>query len=462
MDDKFKETLKKIEEGISKGNIPTSSSTEFSPEKTAYLAGDPNCPHCGGLGYLRSDFPVGHPEFGRLQICVCRRAEVSQRTRHKLYAASQLAELKHLTFENFEPRGRGGNNQNQANSIEVAFQTTQQFAQELKGWLFLQGGFGCGKTHLAAAVANFVVDHGVKTIFLTVPDLLDTLRYTYQDPEETFESRFEEIRGVRLLILDDFGTQNATPWAQEKLFQILNHRYVNELPTVITTNVPFEQIEGRIRSRLSHPELVRRVSISAPDYRRPYDEGKVHELSSLSLFREKTFGQFKMRKGEGLPTDEVKNLDKVFRTARDFAESPQGWLVLTGTYGSGKTHLAAAIANYQAGIAEEPPLFVVVPDLLDHLRATFNPSSAVSLDRRFEEVRTARLLILDDLGTQSATPWAREKLYQLFNYRYNAKLPTVITTTDSLEDMDPRIRSRMLDKSVCRVLAITVPTYRGK
>ena len=90
-------------------------------------------------------------------------------------------------------------------------------------------------------------------------------------------------------------------------------------------------------------------------------------------------------------------------------------------------------------------MFVVVPDLLDHLRATFNPSSGTSYDRLFDEVRSSPLLILDDLGTQSATPWAREKLYQLFNYRYVAELPTVITTSAKLEDIDPRIQSRMLD-----------------
>ena len=50
------------------------------------------------------------------------------------------------------------------------------------------------------------------------------------------EQRFEEIRNAGLLILDDFGTQNATPWAQEKLFQIINFRYINKLPTVITTS----------------------------------------------------------------------------------------------------------------------------------------------------------------------------------------------------------------------------------
>ncbi len=134
--------------------------------------------------------------------------------------------------------------------------------------------------------------------------------------------------------------------------------------------------------------------------------------------------------------------------------------MLTGPYGSGKTHLAAAIANHRAELGA-PPLFVVVPDLLDHLRATFSPSSSISLDRRFEEVRTASLLILDDLGTQSMTPWVREKLYQLFNYRYNAELPTVITTADTFDDMDPRLRSRMLDTRLCTIYGITVPSYRG-
>ncbi len=87
------------------------------------------------------------------------------------------------------------------------------------------------------------------------------------------------------------------------------------------------------------------------------------------------------------------------------------------TFGCGKTHLGAAIANYRASEGFSP-MFIVVPDLLDHLRSTFNPSSETSYDRRFEEVRSAPLLVLDDLGTQAATPWVKEKLYQLFNYRY--------------------------------------------
>lgn len=439
---------------MSKENSQTLSNTE-------QFAGDPDCPHCKGYGYLRVDFQVGHPDFGKLIICSCRDEEVSNNTRHQLYSISQLEELRHLTFENFKSRGRIGLGELQASSIETAFNQAQQFAQSHAGWLLLEGKYGSGKTHLAAAIANFSIEIGITALFITVPDLLDSLRFSYNDPNATFEERFEEIRQCPLLILDDFGTENATNWAQEKLFQIINHRYINKLPLVITTNLSLKQLEGRIRSRLEDPELVSRVVIQAPDYRRPMDDTGHHELSSLSLHGERTFTSFDMRTNEGLPANQTKNLSKVFKAAQKYAKKPKGWMVITGDFGSGKTHLAAAIANHQAALGH-PPLFVMVPDLLDHLRATFNPNSPVSYDYRFDEIRSAPILILDDLGTQSMTPWVREKLYQLFNQRYNAQLATVITTSDSLDEMDARIRSRMLDTRLCKIYAITAPGFTGR
>jgi DNA replication protein DnaC len=412
------------------------------------------------VGYLRSDFPVGHPNFGRLEICVCRQRDVSQQVRERLYSLSRLDELKGLTFDTFQPRGRQGLGELQANSLEMAFNQAYHYAKSLNGWLLLRGGFGCGKTHLAAAISNYAVDMGVPTLFLTVPDLLDMLRFSYDSEETTFENRFNEIRNASLLVLDDFGTQNATGWAQEKLFQVVNYRYINKLPMVVTTNLSLDEIEARMRSRLADPDLVTDVRINAPDYRNPTDDIGHPELSSLDLMANKTFGSFEDRVGEGLPPDGLKSLQKSLKAAHSFAERPKGWLVFMGGYGSGKTHLAAAVANYRASLGD-PPLFVMVPDLLDHLRATFSPHSNVAFDRRFDEIRMAPLLVLDDLGTQSMTPWVKEKLYQLFNYRYNAELPTVITTSDSLDEMDPRIRSRLLDGKLCTIYAINVPSYHG-
>ncbi len=412
------------------------------------------------MGYYRLDVPLGDPNFGKLFPCDCRLRELSQQVLDRLYALSNLKELRRLSFETFQTRGRVGLTPRQAASLENAFNQARIFAQNPQGWLVLLGGYGCGKTHLAAAIANYVVELGMPTLFLTVPDLLDSLRFTYNDPSATFEERFEQIRDAGLLILDDFGTQNATPWAQEKLFQIINYRYINKLPTVVTTNLPLEQIEGRIRSRLEDPELVSTVRILASDYRRPTSDFGHHELSSLDLLHEMTFDRFDLRKNEKLEPEDMKNLENALQTARQFAKKPYGWLVFTGTHGSGKTHLAAAIGNFRLEL-DEQVIFVSVPEMLDELRSTFSPESNVRLDQRFEDYKTASLLILDDLGTQSSTPWAREKLYQLFNYRYFAKLPTVITSVDSLEDIDPRLRSRMLDLRLCTIFAVTAPDYRG-
>lgn len=446
---------------MSKANSQTTSNTEDHQSQQADLIGDPDCPHCGGLGYLRADVPLGDPDFGKVQVCTCRQGQVSQAVHRRLYALSNLHELRHLNFENFQPRGRIGLAPLKADSLERAYNHARQFAEKPQGWILLQGPYGCGKTHLAAAIGNLAVGLGISTLFITVPDLLDTLRFAYNDPEATFEQRFEDIRRAPLLILDDFGTQNATAWAQEKLFQILNYRYINQLPVVVTTNLDLEEVEGRIRSRLQDPDLVSRVQILATDYRDPTDERGHHELSALDLMRDRTFMNFDLRRSEQLLAEELKSLEKAFQAARKYAGDPRGWLVFSGGYGCGKTHLAAAIANYQSDLGADP-LLIMVPDLLDHLRATFNPNSTTSYDRRFVDVRNAPLLILDDLGTQSMTPWVKEKLYQLFNYRYNADLPTVITTADTLDEIDPRLRSRMLDKRMCDIYAITVPSYRGK
>lgn len=439
--------------------IPAGREQPLTDPKTGLL-GDPNCEICAGIGYIRLELPVGHPDFGKVQICTCRNTQVTQQIRQRLFTLSQLDELRHLTFENFNPQGRGYLWPKENQTLETAYQTALTFSRRLKGWLLLQGQYGCGKTHLAAAIANFAVSMGVPTLFITVPDLLDSLRYAYQDPTTTFEERFEQVRNAPLLILDDFGTQNATGWAQEKLFQIINFRYINQLPTVVTTNLSLNEIEDRIRSRLEDSELITKIQIMAPDYRDPGGNPSHHRLSSLAMMKKYTFASFDFRQDEDLDPNDLKSLERAFEAARAYAGNPRGWLILTGPYGCGKTHLAAAIANYRAEVAS-PPLFVPVSDLLDHLRATFSPSSNVSLDHVFEDVRTTDLLILDDLGTKSTTPWVREKLYQLFNYRYIAELPTVITTVEDRDEMDERLRSRMEDDRFCTRVAITVPGYRG-
>jgi len=450
--------VRQIGDVISKGNMASTSSTEQKARDRKQETGE-TCPICKGVGYLRADVPVGHPDFGKLIPCTCRLAELAQRRVAALRTLSDLGILARMTFETFIPEGHGMPSDKQVN-LRWAYEEAWAFAKKPEGWLVLKGGYGCGKTHLAAAIANDCVERGQPVLFITVPDLLDHLRASFAPTSPAgYNERFEEIRTAPILILDDLGTESSTPWAQEKLFQIFNYRYNAHLPTVITTNHELEEIPLRLRSRLVDLSLTKIVTILAPDYRRAGISPDQSDLSSLSLHTHQTFENLDPRKGE-LPREEEENLKRAFDIARGFAEAPGDWLVFTGTYGCGKTHLAAAIANYHVAQGH-PALFVVVPDLLDHLRATFNPQSTITFYQQFEEVRRAPLLILDDLGTESATPWAREKLYQVFDYRYNARLPTVITTATPIEELDPRLATRMLDVSRCTPFAILAPAYRG-
>ena len=272
--------------------------------------------------------------------------------------------------------------------------------------------------------------------------------------EVSYDDLFEQVREAPLLILDDLGTQSSTPWAQEKLFQIINHRFNARLPTVITLNMLPEEIDERLQSRLTDPALSQVYLVE--EMKLPFMEN--FGGLNLELLNRMTFENFDCKRAN-LPQDQKQNLEQAYRLAHDFAMSPKGWLVFQGTYGCGKTHLAAAIANYrlQQGKAA---FFIVVPDFLDHLRSTFSPESKVTYDEFFVRVKKAPHLILDDFGEHSSTAWAQEKLYQLVNYRYNACLATVVTTSASLEEIETRISSRLADPRLSLVWNITAPDYR--
>ena len=243
--DKIRATLKNVKENTPQGE---------PEQESGFAAGmEPECPICHGVGFVRQDLPVTDPNFGRLIPCVCQTNHRKGKPTPSGANLNRLADYTTKTFDNFSVKGRMGLGDEQEKSLGIARSHAEQFSRDLKGWMVFCGGYGCGKTHLAAAIANHAAGLGIPTLFLTVPDLLDTLRASFNSPEDPYASRFEEIRNVQLLVLDNLWTQNATSWAQEKLFQLFDHRYVKRLPTVVTTDMDLEELDGRIRSRLQDP-----------------------------------------------------------------------------------------------------------------------------------------------------------------------------------------------------------------
>lgn len=208
-------------------------------------------------------------------MCDCLRRRLDERRFDELVRASNLEALGHLTFDSFDSSVPG---------VADALQAARQFARDGRGWLILYGTFGVGKTHLAAAITNELVRRHVQVLFRVVPDLLDHLRSAFNPNNDVrYDELFELVKSASVLILDDLTEETQTPWAQEKLFQIFNHRYTYRLPTVVTTNRPLDKIDPRIRSRMFDQSLSVTVHVDARDYRhRPADARRSPSVRSTA------------------------------------------------------------------------------------------------------------------------------------------------------------------------------------
>lgn len=400
---------------------------------------------------MRLAVAADHPDFGQAVPCRCVREEEEERRGERLATYSNIGPLSRLTFRNLIDRGRSPAARDQE-QYRRCVEDARAFAAAPDGWLVLSGASGCGKTHIAAAVVNAMLERGQPALFVVVPDLLDHLRAAYQPGAELgYDALFERVRNAPVLVLDDLGTQAPTPWAQEKLFQLINHRFNTRQPTLVTTNLAPEQIDDRLRTRLTDAGLAR---VYVLETKRPSELATLDVLDH-ALIRDMTLDRFDARPLH-LPPDERKRVENAYRQAIAYAEAPEGWLLLMGAHGAGKTHLAAAIANYRRARGDSP-CFVVVPDLLDYLRRGFAADEPRGSYDAFDEMKQAPLLILDDLDTQTGIPWVRDKLFQLLNYRHTARLPTVITTALTLEALGDRLASRLVDHALCTVIVLAQP-----
>jgi DNA replication protein DnaC len=454
--------MENISEILRKKEIPTGTSGEntdtwYSGSSEPPAPGTENeneCRRCHGTKFIHPLMPSGEPDYGHLIPCVCARQESANKRASRLQALSNLGSLSKLTFDNLLPAGRDSSPVSQK-LFQLALDEIRKFAENPQGWIVLVGPVGSGKTHLSCAVANYRIDHGYPAFYITVAELLDHLRSAFNPNSEIeYDELFEQIKDSQLLILDNLNYSGTTAWSKGKLDHLLEHRFNSRLPTLITTSVAVEEFDNDYAGHINDPEVSKVLILKK-------ESSSLQSLDSLDLELLKTmrFENFNC-KGLSVSEDVRQNLEKAFSNASDFAKSPQGWLVLQGLNGCGKTHLAAAIAN-QLRESGKQVLFIVVPDLLDHLRSSFGPESRLSYDALFEKIKKIPVLILDDFGEHSATPWAQEKLYQLINYRYNARLATVITTYFNLDEIDRRISSRMVDPSISLVFEMIATDYRG-
>lgn len=197
------------------------------------------CPRCKGAGWLRLDVMPGHQDFGRIVECQC--GLVAARRANVYRAASRVPEeYADLGLDTYPDR-------------RIASDVADWWYEPKAPWLVLVGDLGVGKTGLAIGLVKKALADGRPALYRPLVELLSDIRATYrsQDAREPAEADLVgACKGADVLALDDLGGARATGWAQERLFEILNHRYNERQRTILTTDLGPAELEEHVGERI--------------------------------------------------------------------------------------------------------------------------------------------------------------------------------------------------------------------
>lgn len=434
---------------------------------------DNDCQLCNGRGWISPSVPVGHADFGTIAPCQCQESRLEDEQRERLLTYSNLGHLTRFRFENLDPDGLSDSEISKS-QFRKAYDVARVYANDPRGWLTFTGPNGAGKTHLAAAIANHCVDSSRIVFFSHAPDLLDHLRSSFGPASEvSYSDLFEQVRSTPLLVLDGLGSQSATPWAEEKLRQIINHRFNAELPTIVTTAVPLNALDPYIATRLTTRGLGRIVELGMTQSERLEELGQIPE----NLLSTMTFERFNTNVS-GLTSEQRKSVEAAYHAAQNFAERPDGWLVLTGNTGVGKTHLAIAVAERQLQAGRQV-MYYFMSRLVFDLQTLVGTDPARYADL-FDRVTSAPFLIIDNLRRSTrfhevddgrnrrtiskqwlgGTPWAEDQLYHIITHRHSHRLTTIITSSEDFREQQGPTGSLLQDPTISQIIDVDAKNYR--
>ena len=146
----------------------------------------------------------------------------------------------------------------QKNAYNKAFEYANNIDKYIKNGtniIFIgKGSVGTGKTHLACAIANHILERGIPVKVINIVSLVDELK-------EFTPAVKKELKTVKVLLIDDLGKENGTVWLCSEIYGIINARYENELPTIITTEGSLSDLENNYKVEINDKIVNKGVSM---------------------------------------------------------------------------------------------------------------------------------------------------------------------------------------------------------
>lgn len=131
--------------------------------------------------------------------------------------------------------------------------------EDIKG-IYLHGNFGCGKTYLVAALFNELAKKGEKSAIIYFPEFLRTLKASFggEDNSLSFSDKYEYIKNIPYLLIDDIGAENVTVWGRDEILgTLLQYRMNENLTTFFTSNLTIDELETHLSVSQNRIEKVK-------------------------------------------------------------------------------------------------------------------------------------------------------------------------------------------------------------
>ena len=218
------------------------------------------CKRCGQEAKPKFVTIIGWRQQEYCEPCaeiVRKEQELKEREQQKAEKISKFLENSGVTrgkfcrmnFDSFEKRHQG-------KAFETAKKYAEEFSPATKSGLFFYSKAGAGKTHLAVSIARHLIEQKqIAASFIRVVDLFLNIRQTY-NADESYRTESEmgllrKYTTTPLLILDDLGAEKTSEWVRQILYQIIDSRWIDEKPFIITSNLTLQELAIRFDDRIS-------------------------------------------------------------------------------------------------------------------------------------------------------------------------------------------------------------------